>query len=195
MHALKGRKQSPEHVAKRARAMVGKPRPLGSGRPANTPEALWSKVDRRAPDECWEWQGFRNEDGYGRTWIGGKGYYAHRVIFDLANPGKIERTAPRNRFGVGFLRHSCDNPPCCNPRHLLIGSQSQNMGDKIARERGPDFSEDKGPRCKLSMQQARLARQRRALGESARALAEAFGISLASMKALLAGKSYKEGGA
>ena len=85
---------------------------MKAGRPENTPETLWSKVDKRGPDECWPWKGVVEKSGYGRTWIGDVGYYAHRVIFDLANPGQIERKAPTNKKANGFLMHLCDNPIC-----------------------------------------------------------------------------------
>jgi len=164
-----------------------------SGKAQNTPDVLWSKVDIRGEDECWEWKGFRNHDNYGRTWINQKGYYAHRVIFNLAYPGKIDLNAPRATDISGFVLHRCDNPPCCNPKHLYLGTFKDNTRDKVERRRCPDFSGDKGPRCKLTMEQARQARELRKQGQSVRSLAAQFGISLPSMKSLLRGDSYKEG--
>jgi DNA invertase Pin-like site-specific DNA recombinase len=66
------------------------------------------------------------------------------------------------------------------------------MDDKVKKGRLPDFSGDKGPRCKLTMDQAREARELRKQGKPVRELAILFGISLPSMKSLLNGKSYKE---
>ena len=161
-----------------------------AGRPANTPDVLWSKVNQKGPDECWLWNGYKNEQGYGRTWINDKGYYAHRVIFNLAFPNVIEISAPKDTDKTGFLLHKCDNPSCCNPSHLFIGSHWDNMADKVKKGRSPDFSGDNGPRCKLTMQQANEIRQRRKNGVSAKQLAVESGISLSSIKTLLAGKSY-----
>ena len=167
-----------------------KNRKPGSGRPANTADVLWSKVDKRGRNECWPWLGYRKEDGYGRTWIGDRGYYAHRVIFDLVNPGVISLSVPDYTASTGFVLHSCDNPICCNPKHLRLGSSLENTQDKIKRGRMPDYSGGKGPRCKLTMGQARNARTLKASGVSARELAKMFKISLASMKTLLRGDSY-----
>ena len=64
--------------------VFGKP-----GKPANTPEILWSKVDKRGENECWPWNGYKNEDGYGRVQINEYSYYAHRVIYSLAFPNVI----------------------------------------------------------------------------------------------------------
>jgi hypothetical protein len=168
-------------------------RPVGNtGRPANTPDVLWSKVDKKGEDECWNWLGYKNNEGYGRTWINDRGYYAHRVIFNLAFPGVIELNAPKSTDDVGFLLHTCDNPSCCNPKHLWVGNHADNMADKVAKGRSPDFSGDKGPRAKLSMSQAREARELRKNGMSTRDLAKKFGLSLPSMKTLIRGDSYKE---
>jgi hypothetical protein len=166
--------------------------PRSPGKPANTPEVLWSKVDKKGEDECWPWLGYKNKEGYGRVMIKEWSYYAHRVIFNLANPGIINLKAPKSSDETGFLLHSCDNPCCCNPKHLRVGTHADNMADKAAKGRSPDFSGDKGPRAKLTMTQARQARQLKKDGASTRELAIQFGLSLPSMKTLLAGKSYKE---
>jgi len=168
-------------------------RPVGNpGRPASTPEVIWSKVDKRGEDECWNWLGYKNEDGYGRTWIEDVGYYAHRVIYALANPNTITYRAPSRTSDYGFVLHVCDNPSCCNPKHLFLGTHADNMADKVAKKRSPDFKGDKGPRCKLSMSQAREIRQLRKEGISAKELAQRYEISLPSIKTLLRGDSYKE---
>jgi hypothetical protein len=163
-----------------------------SGRPANTTEVLWSKVDKRGEDDCWNWLGYKNENGYGRVQIKDWSYYAHRVIYDLSNPGVITWKAPKETDENGFLLHTCDNPSCCNPKHLWVGNHADNMADKVKKGRCPDFSGDKGPRCKLTMSQAREIRQKRQSGISARELAKMYIISLPSIKTLLRGDSYKE---
>ena len=173
----------------RYRKLVG--REVGnSGRPANTPDVLWSKVDKKGENDCWMWLGYKNKEGYGRTWINDRGYYAHRVIFDLAYPNTITLNAPESTSDSGFLLHTCDNPSCCNPKHLFVGTHADNMADKVAKNRSPDFSGGKGPRCKLSMSQAQEIRKLRKQGVSARELAKQYGISLPSVKTLLADKSY-----
>jgi len=87
-------------------------------------KVFWALVDRRGPDECWEWKGTRwSNGGYGRF----RSYWkAHRVAFEYAHG----TTPPDNQK----VLHSCDNPPCCNPRHLHLGTDGKNMREK--RERG-----------------------------------------------------------
>jgi hypothetical protein len=163
-----------------------------AGRPANTPDVLWSKVNIKGEDECWNWKGYKNDGGYGRTWIEDRGYYAHRVIFNLAYPNTITLSAPKDSDEAGFLLHTCDNPSCCNPKHLFVGTHADNMADKVAKNRQAKFPSGKAPRCKLSMAQARKIRQLRKDGVSARDLAQRYEISLPSIKTLLRGHSYKE---
>lgn len=186
------REKNKEYV-KAWREKKNKGLPIGNpGRPANTPEVLWSKVDKKGEDECWPWLGVLNHQGYGRVQIGDWQYYAHRVIFNLANPEQIDLKAPKQTDEKGFLLHTCDNPSCCNPKHLWVGTHRENMEDKVRKNRQKRFPTDTGPRCKLTMTQAREARQLRKDGIPTRELAKRFGISLPSMKTLLAGKSYKE---
>lgn len=166
------------------------PRP--PGRPANTTEVLWSKIEKRKEDECWNWIGYKNEQGYGRVQINEFSYYAHRVIYAMVYPDTIEWRAPKNSTESGFILHTCDNPSCCNPKHLFVGTHADNMADKSAKGRTPDFSGEKGPRAKLSMVQAREIRQLRKDGISARELSVRYALSLPSIKTLLRGDSYKE---
>lgn len=94
---------------------------------AFSPEHFWERVDRRGPDECWLWRGGHDaKDGYGRAFDGKRTRQAHDVAWELANRRKV----PKGKL----IRHSCDNPPCCNPKHLLCGTQKDNYRD--AAERG-----------------------------------------------------------
>jgi hypothetical protein len=87
---------------------------------------LWSHISRGAPDACWEWQAFRNKAGYGKTSIHSKPAMAHRAIWQTLH-GPIPE-------GIEVL-HSCDNPPCCNPDHLFLGTQLDNVHDMVLKKR------------------------------------------------------------
>lgn len=105
------------------------------GRPQNTPDRLWAKVEKKEPGDCWNWQGYVSETGYGRVQINGQSYYAHRVIYNLVYPGVINLNSPRDKKAAGFLMHSCDNPLCCNPLHLRPATIKENNDDCLKKGR------------------------------------------------------------
>ena len=158
----------------------------------NTPEVLWSTVNKQDRDGCWPWGGWKSEQGYGRVEINGKSYYAHRVIYALANPGSIEWNAPKDKNSTGFIRHTCDNPSCCNPNHLLVGTHLENMRDKVNRGRGPDFSGGKSKRCKLTMEDVFFLRLQRKRGAKIKALQMLYELSEAAIKQCIYGKTYRD---
>ena len=73
--------------------------------------------------------GAKTPGGYGVKWHKGKTRLAHRVAYAVANGldwADIE--------GV-VLMHSCDNPPCINPKHLKPGTHQTNVADKMRKGR------------------------------------------------------------
>ena len=96
---------------------------------ANGPEQFWERVNRQSPDQCWEWAGARDKDGYGLVRINGRKMRAHRYALELSE-GRI--------LGPGECAlHSCDNPPCCNPTHLFPGNNAENVADMVSKSRHP----------------------------------------------------------
>jgi hypothetical protein len=88
-------------------------------------QRFWSKIFLTANiEKCWEWQGSCTNDGYGRTKYNSQAILAHHKAWFLTYG-----------FKPKYLRHTCDNPPCCNPHHLLEGDAHSNTEDKVARNR------------------------------------------------------------
>lgn len=87
---------------------------------------FWARVNKLGPDKCWEWTGVRNHRGYGKIHFGRQNTYAHRASY-VVHKGRIPD-------GLCVL-HSCDNPPCVNPNHLIAGTQLENIRDCIIKKR------------------------------------------------------------
>ena len=64
--------------------------------------------------------------GYGRLKIDGKDQLAHRVAYEL-----FKDPIPEEKL----VMHSCDVRPCCNPKHLFLGTHQDNMDDKVNKQR------------------------------------------------------------
>lgn len=134
-------------------------------------EKFWSRVDVRGPDECWLWMGAAARGGYGSFRAGGRNHGAHRISYVAAH-GQIPEVPG---YHGGVVRHACDNPPCVNPRHLLVGSQADNALDAKLRGRiavGGDL-----PHSKLSPKKVMAMREMRRAGAEYADIGARFGVS------------------
>lgn len=77
---------------------------------------------------CWEWQGFRGKAGYGYVSTGRSRRRpqenTHRVTYEYSTGSSAEGMT---------VHHKCANPPCCNPDHLQLATQNENMAEMHAR--------------------------------------------------------------
>lgn len=88
--------------------------------PLSVSDRFWSKVDIKEPDECWNWGAGCFSHGYGNFWDGSARVLAHRFAYiDVKGP-----------IPNGLLVcHKCDNIKCCNPSHLFLGTNADNVRD------------------------------------------------------------------
>ena len=87
------------------------------------------RVMRDPNSGCWLWMGQLDRKGYGQIASGGReggNIYAHRLSLELSGIN-----VPANKL----VCHKCDNPPCVNPAHLFVGSQSDNIADMWGKGR------------------------------------------------------------
>lgn len=85
---------------------------------------FWEKVVKT--ESCWLWMGAKNRCGYGQLTYQKKHITAHRASLMIHG---VEIPA-----GM-MVCHSCDNPPCVNPQHLWIGTNSDNQKDSVRKGR------------------------------------------------------------
>jgi hypothetical protein len=93
---------------------------------------FWRNINRTEPNECWEWQKGLNNYGYGLIYIKGITTLAHRFAWELING-----TIPENKkeYHGNIIMHTCDNRKCCNPNHLKLGVQADNVTDMDGKKR------------------------------------------------------------
>lgn len=154
---------------------------------------FWSKVAIvDDEDSCWEFTGgLRNVPGeaYGLFRLDGNGREsgrvigAHRMAYILANDGEVP----------DHTRHTCDNPPCCRPKHLLNGTHADNMADKKARGRGRTKSDQRGETNDSSVLTDAIvldARRRCRAGETHQAIADLHGVDRPTLSYAITGKTW-----
>lgn len=164
-------------------------------RPAVTAENFLNRVRKGTDDQCWQWTEYRSKGrkaqaagGYGRVdAFGLKGVYVHRLAYCLSNRG-----LELKRVGELIVRHTCDNPICCNPKHLVLGTHADNMRDMVERGRSPRKMSIASANAKLSAAEVRAIRERSAAGATRKELAERYGVSIQTIKAVRSGRHYKD---
>ena len=139
------------------------------GHPQDPVPRFWAKVAKAGPDECWEWLGTKKK-GYGylhsreanRKWK----TRAHRFSYELHN-GPIPD-------GL-VVCHTCDNPGCVNPAHLWLGTDEDNVADRLVKGRSARHLGRANPMSKLDEKAVRAIR----FDESGshEALARKYGVS------------------
>lgn len=139
---------------------------------------------------CHEYTGRRTDFGYGIIGIDGGVVKLHRWFYERAN-GPIPE-------GMCVL-HSCDNPPCCNPAHLRIGTQQENMRDVKDRKRSHSYAHPESinygedvHNSKLTDAQAVEIRFEVAKNElSYRQIGEKYGLDWSTVQNISSGKSWQ----
>lgn len=143
-------------------------------------QRFWDKVDVRGEDDCWPWQAHRHPSGYGIFWDNGKNVRANRMalIFSGHPPP----------FEEAMSLHSCDNPPCCNPKHLRWGTASENTQDFILRKGG--HRGENSANASIDTTAASSIMKMRMEGKNISSISEALGIPKSTVEPVYTGRSW-----
>lgn len=154
-----------------------------------SPRSFWAKVNKKAPNGCWEWAGTLNSTGYGTVGWEGKNYTAHRVAAWLSCMVD-SRSAPERSYMKTHVLHKCDNRKCCNPKHLFLGSKTDNMFDMYTKKRRVQPKGQHHSNAKLTDKQAAIIRERYKNGELQVPLAKEYGVSQVAISLIVRGVTY-----
>lgn len=93
----------------------------------NAEDRFWKKVSKPLENnDCWLWAGSVTKAGYGSFWSESKFIYVHRYSYEL-HYGKIPDSL--------HVLHKCDTPRCVNPKHFFLGTNEDNIRDKVKKGR------------------------------------------------------------
>lgn len=132
-------------------------------------------------DECWLWTGAKNSSGYGSFGIGSRVIAAHRVAYELFT----------GAIGSSHVLHNCDNRHCVNPSHLFLGTNNDNVADRVAKGRSKGACGEANTKAKLTDAQVREILRLRRSGVSTSQLVSAFDVDRSTIKRIANGKIWR----
>lgn len=137
----------------------------------NKEEIFWNHIDVKTPNDCWNWKMKKDRNGYGRTHL----FYPN--IYKKTGAHQISWLLSGNSIEQGqLIRHKCNNPSCCNPTHLDVGSPKDNAMDCVNSER--TLKGSKNPSSKLTEKDVKKIKETLALGKKLGAiLSKEYGVS------------------
>ena len=142
----------------------------------NKLENVWAKINVCSSEECWPWTGTL-VDGYGRMKMCQVPIGVHRIIYYLTHP-EWSLDSPLH------VLHTCDNRRCCNPRHLWLGTNLDNIVDKVNKGRQARQGGEEHSRLKLSWTKALEIRELEKQ-MSQRGIAKRYNVAQSTVWAIL----------
>lgn len=143
--------------------------------PANIAERV-----KPGPNGCLEWQGSKHSFGYGDFRLDGQHWLVHRFVY----------TVLFGEIPAGMIvMHKCDNPSCCNPEHLKLGTHLNNVLDKEMKGRG-NAGEQNGMST-LTRADVEAIRLKVIQGVRQIRLAEEYGVNRSCISKIINGTHWK----
>ncbi|MCA1799728.1 MAG: hypothetical protein LC650_00275 [Actinobacteria bacterium] len=135
-------------------------------------------------DECWPWPYSRDKGGYGRCWVNGKMEKVHQLALKLS--GEPRPPSPNNH-----ALHSCNNPPCFNPRHLRWGGNADNRQDQIRSGTQVIKEGETNGRARLTENEVLDILHLVTSGKTQVSVAEQYSVSSSIISDIINGKRWK----
>ena len=176
--------QSLAHAARKAQVCCS--RECGrQNKRKNWQKRFWSRVEKSTDTDCWFWVGAVQSNGYGHFPAKdalGNHAGAHRVSYFIAS-GKDP--------GSMHVLHRCDTPLCVNPAHLFLGTNSDNVADKVGKGRARGVAGEKHPNATISEAIVKEARRMSRCGLQPKKIATLLHVSVPAIRAAVANKSWR----
>jgi hypothetical protein len=128
---------------------------------------------------CKVWTGCTDGEGYGVKSHNGSRQLVHRIAYVEAKGITL------NEIVGKVVRHTCDNPPCIEPEHLLLGTQADNMRDMAERGRARNAN------TLLTSADVSEIRNRLSMGEHQQLIGDLFGVSRKAISDIACGRRWK----
>ena len=142
---------------------------------------LWKGILIRGPNDCWPWVKGCDRDGYGIISVDCAAYVVTRVLWKhwhSVDPDDL------------LVCHNCNNPPCCNPNHLYLGTDSENLHYSFDCNRRFQVGEFGGC-AKLTNKDVKIIREELDSGRTNRAVALERGVHESTISKIKWRKSFK----
>jgi len=147
-----------------------------------------AKFQKGTRKECWEWNGAKHPYGYGVIQRGQRGQgliRAHRLAYELHYGIML----PAGQSAI--VMHTCDNPGCVNPHHLMLGSMQDNTNDKEQKGRGNHPVGEAFSSAVLTEKKVLALRKKLASGVPVKQLARKLGLNRETLRMMHKGKTWK----
>lgn len=142
---------------------------------------ILSKYGVDTSGDCWLWTRGRDSYGYAQASLGGKVQLVHRFVCRIATGEDIAGKV---------VMHTCDTPHCINPAHLRIGTQLDNIRDRVLKGRNGACRGDAAPWSKVNSEAVERLRRDFAAGRNRNEISQAYGISKTQMYRIVARESW-----
>lgn len=137
-------------------------------------------------ESCWIWTGCKHLFGYGQIWLNKKRYDAHRASW-LLFKGEIPKKTS--------VCHNCpdgDNPSCCNPEHLFLASQGDNIRDSFNKKRGNPPKGERSRTAVLNVEKILEMKKLRQQGMLYKDIAKLYGVCKSTALYAIKGETWKD---